>query len=180
MSAVTDAETLFAKYHDRVFRYLYRASGQADTAQDLTQDVFLRVSRTAAPRGAEGQVAAWLFKIARNIVVDHLRQCQRRPELTATVDQASGPASQEVVVAVNQALGRLAELDRDVFLMREMSGLGYQEIATVCDLTPDAVRNRIHRARLALRDALAGPVETRRSGSLRLSCHTGQHDDEHT
>ena len=62
-------------------------------------------------------------------------------------------------------LSTLPELDRDVFLMREMSGLTYDEIADACELTPDAVRNRIHRARLQLRQVLTAsltPLRTRR------------------
>ena len=70
---------------------------------------------------------------------------------------------------MNEALATLPELDRDVFLMRELAGLGYDEIATPCDLTPDAVRSRIHRARLQLRANLAAPIATRRSSRMRLT-----------
>jgi RNA polymerase sigma-70 factor (ECF subfamily) len=61
---------------------------------------------------------------------------------------------------VNEALAALPGLDRDVFLMREVAGLSYEEIADACELTPDAVRSRIHRARLQLREQLAAPIAT--------------------
>ena len=77
--------------------------------------------------------------------------------------------SQDVDLAVNEALAALTDLDRDVFLMREVVGLGYEEIARACGLTPDAVRSRIHRARLQLREALASPISTRRTTSMRQS-----------
>jgi RNA polymerase sigma-70 factor (ECF subfamily) len=147
-----------------VFRYLYRASGQAEVAHDLTQDVFLRVSRTTVPRAVDGELGAWLFRIARNIVVDYRRQMGRRPAGAAADAQEAGrSASQETTAAVNQALAALPELDRDVFLLREVAGLGYDDIANTCDLTPDAVRNRIHRARLALRRQLEAPIAARRN-----------------
>ena len=164
-----DPEALFVANQHRVFRYLRRAVGQTEAARDLTQDVFLRVSRTAIPPAEDGQVTGWLFSIARNLALDHHRKRVRRPTPVALVDEASRPPTQDVEVAVNEALARLDDLDRDVFLMREMSGLGYQEIAQACGLTPDAVRSRIHRSRLELRAQLAAPIATRRTIPMRHS-----------
>ena len=79
------------------------------------------------------------------------------------------PASQETSAQVNEALASLADLDRDVFVMREVAGLGYEEIAAACGLTPDAVRSRIHRTRLQLRDRLSGRIAARRAAPMRLS-----------
>lgn len=167
MTPVANAETLFGLYRDRVFRYLYRASGHLDTAHELTQEVFLRVSRAAVPAGADADLAAWLFRIARNIVLDHKRRLDRHPR-AASVDSCylATPAAQETAAAVNQALAALPHVDRDVFLLREVAGLGYDEIARTCDLTCDAVRNRIYRARLALRERLAAPIAHRRLGPM--------------
>jgi RNA polymerase sigma-70 factor (ECF subfamily) len=165
---VSDAETLFVLYQDRLRRYLGRASGEIELARDLTQEVFLRVSRVAIPVAPENQLAGWLFRIARNVAMDHHRQRVRRSEeALGTTDRANGGASQETTVALNQALSTLAELDRDVFLMGEMSGLSYDEIANACDLTPDAVRNRIHRARLQLREVLRGSLRPLRTTQIR-------------
>lgn len=164
---MTDAETLFVLYQDRLRRYLGRASGETELARDLTQEVFLRVSRVAIPVAPENQLAGWLFHIARNVVLDHHRQRNRKPEQAlGTVDEARG-ASQELTMALNQALSMLQELDRDVFLMCEMSGLSYDEIANACDLTRDAVRNRIHRARLQLREILAASLRPLRKNQIR-------------
>src|SRR6266516_4326062 len=71
-----DAGALFAADHHRLFKYFCRAVGQTETARDLTQDVFLRVSRTAIPAAADGELKAWLFQIARNLVLD-----QQEPEI---------------------------------------------------------------------------------------------------
>jgi RNA polymerase sigma-70 factor (ECF subfamily) len=163
-----DPEALFVANQHRVFRYLRRAVGQTDAARDLTQDVFLRVSRAAVPKVAEREVTIWLFSIARNLALDHHRKRVRRPNHVALVDDSRLP-TQDVDVAVNEALARLDDLDRDVFLMREMAGLGYREIAGACGLTPDAVRSRIHRARLELRSQLAAPIATRRTIPMRHS-----------
>ena len=164
-----DPEALFIANQHRLFRYFCRAVGQIDVARDLTQDVFLRVSRTSIPVAGDGEVRAWLFRIARNLALDHYRKRVRQPEPAALVDERTRPPSQDVDTAVNQALATLADLDRDVFLMREVAGLGYEEIGRVCSLTPDAVRSRIHRARLQLRAQLAAPIATRRTFPMRQS-----------
>ena len=167
MAAITDAETLFALYQDRLRRYLGRASGETELARDLTQEVFLRVSRVAIPVAPENQLAGWLFRIARNVVLDHHRQRNRRPEEPVGTFAMARDATQESTAALNQALATLPQLERDVFLMREMSGLGYDDIAKACELTPDAVRNRIHRARLQLREVLAPTLSPLRTRQLR-------------
>jgi RNA polymerase sigma-70 factor (ECF subfamily) len=166
---MADAEALYTANRNRLFRYFCRAVGHEEDARELTQDVFLRVSRTVIPSGPEGAVRGWLFQIARNLALDHHRSGQRRPPLDVLADTAVRPASQDTSAAVNEALAALADLDRDVFLMREMAGLGYDEIALACGLTPDAVRNRIHRARLQLRDRLSGQIAARRSAPMRRS-----------
>lgn len=162
-----DPEALFAAHNRGLFRYFLRVAGQADAARDLTQDVFLRVSRTAVPAVGDGELKAWLFRIARNLAIDfHRRRVRDR---AALAPDTARPASQDVDAAVTQALNELDALDRDVFLMREVAGLSYAEIAAACDLTQDAVRSRIHRARLDLRARLAAPIATRRTFPMRLS-----------
>jgi RNA polymerase sigma-70 factor (ECF subfamily) len=70
-------------------------------------------------------------------------------------------------MAVRQALAALPDVDREVFLLRESVGLSYEEIAGACDLTVDAVRSRLYRARLALREALGAHVDDRRGSGVR-------------
>jgi RNA polymerase sigma-70 factor (ECF subfamily) len=168
VTSVTDAESLFAQYHDRLLRYLSRAAGEREVARDLIQEVFLRVSRTAIPTAPENQLAGWLFKIARNVALDHHRQRRHRPETDLnSAPEAATNAQQEMVLALKQALATLTDLDRDVFLLRELSGLSREEIATACDLTPDAVRSRLHRTRLELRAVLAAPIRELRHDHIR-------------
>jgi RNA polymerase sigma-70 factor (ECF subfamily) len=168
---LADRDALFAEHHHKLFRYFCRAVGDAEAARDLTQELFLRVTRSAVPVASNGNLAPWLFSIARNLVVDHHRRRQRNPveQPLGAGDARSRPSSQDVEAAVNEALASLPELDRDVFLMRELGGLGYEDIARACALTPDAVRSRIHRARLHLRDKLAAPLATQRTIPLRRS-----------
>lgn len=149
---VSDAHHLFAAHRDGVFRYLCRTVGRG-AADELTQEVFLRVSRTPVPQADEGAGRAWVFSIARNLALNHMRDTHRHGVTVELGDRAI-PATQELGAALREALDALPPLDRDVFLMREAGGLGYEEIARACDITADAVRSRLHRTRLQLRVAL--------------------------
>ena len=164
-----DTAALFAANQRRLFNYFCRAVGEREAARDLTPDVFVRVSKAAIPAASEGEVRAWLFKIARNLAIDHHREHLRRPQPSVFMDESVRAPSQDVDLAVNEALAALGDVDRDVFLMREVAGLGYEEIGRACGLTPDAVRSRIHRARLQLRGRLAFPIATRRKIPMRQS-----------
>jgi RNA polymerase sigma-70 factor (ECF subfamily) len=167
---VADAELLFALHRQGVFRYLCRVVGRTDTAQDLTQEVFLRVARTRVPDADASGHRAWVFKIARNLVLNHLRDGLRHGESVALVDTPS-PATQELALAIRQAVASLTEVDRDVFLLRESAGLSYGEIAEACELTVEAVRARLKRAREELRQALDGPMRTGRQGMVSFRGH---------
>jgi RNA polymerase sigma-70 factor (ECF subfamily) len=162
-----DADLLFEEHRRGVFRYLSRIVGTVDAAQDLTQEVFLRVVRSKVPASEPAARKAWVFRIARNLALNHLRDGRRRPRVAELVDRA-GPASQELAVVIRQAVAALPDGDREVFLLRETAGLSYAEIALACDLSEDAVRSRLHRARQQLRETLAEPIDVNRSRGIRL------------
>lgn len=162
---MSDTEQLFAAHRQGLVRYLTRAVGQPDTALDLTQDVFVRVAQAQRlPEGASAQ-KSWLFTIARNLAIDHHRRRSARDfgrEQASEIDSARAETTHDSAV-VNQALASLDPIARDVFVMRELAGLSYTEIAEACGLSPDAVRSRIHRARLQLREHLQRPIADARS-----------------
>ena len=150
---MSDADVLFSAHRDGVFRYLCRLVGYRQ-AGELTQEVFLRVARGPVPPPDEARRRAWVFTIARNLAHNHVRDRRRRGTPVDLDDPPAGP-NQEVAAALREALERLAPLDCEVFLLRETAGLSYADIAAACDLSADAVRSRLHRARQQLRDALS-------------------------
>ena len=152
---MADADVLFSAHRDRVFRYLSRIVGQGE-AGELTQEVFLRVARGPVPNADDAGRRAWIFRIARNLALNHVRDDRRRG-IAVESSESAAPATQEMSAALHQALEQLAPTDRDVFLMREAGGLSYEEISVACEITADAVRSRLHRARQQLRQVL-GPV----------------------
>jgi RNA polymerase sigma-70 factor, ECF subfamily len=164
---MADAEALFVAHQSGLRRYLQRTVGHAETARDLTQDVFVRVAAAPSLPAADSERRSWIFRIARNLAIDHQRRHAVRFEVAAPPRDAGQVAPQDTSIAVNEALAALDQLDRDVFLLRETGGLSYAEIATACDLTVPAARSRLHRARLELRDRLRGPIADARRQEMK-------------
>ena len=175
---VTDVEHLYAAHRDGIFRYLRRIVGEQDPARDLTQEVFLRVTRAGIPETTPGGRRAWVFSIARNLALNHVRDGHRRPATVALGDPLA-PATQELSIALRDAVAALPPLDRDVFLLRETAGLRYDEIAAACDVPLETVRSRLHQARQALRTALGSSLGLREQRGLRASAAGPRPFDDH-
>ena len=163
---MTDVERFYADHQAGVFRYLRRIVGGLDVARDLTQEVFLRVSRAGVPEAPPTGRRAWVFRIARNLALNHLRDGRRQPATVELADPVA-PATQELAVALARAIEALPTLDRDIFLLRETAGLTYDEIAAACDISVSVVRMRLHHARQALRAALGAALDVRGQRGVR-------------
>jgi RNA polymerase sigma-70 factor (ECF subfamily) len=156
-----DAASLFRQHHLALFWYALRLTGRRDVAEDVVQEVFVRVVRGLETYRPAGRDVAWLFTIARRLLIDRQRSQQRRPDEmaeTPSSEPRSDP-SQELEFALAQALADVPEADREAFLLREIGGLSYVEIAAACEATIDSVRSRIYRARIRLRTALSTGIK---------------------
>ena len=151
------AREVFERYGTDVHRYFRRLTGSTSDADDLAQEVFLRIVRAEGDYQARERERAWLFRIARNVFLDDWRRSHRRPTVQASVEAAVPPA-QAIGSGLRQALAQLPTDDREAFLLSEVGGLTYAEIAALTSTTTAAVRSRIYRARLALRSRLDPPA----------------------
>jgi RNA polymerase sigma factor (sigma-70 family) len=135
---MAESNALFMACHAGLVRYLTGAVGHPETARDLAQDVFVRVTAAEALPATEEARRAWLFHIARNIAIDHHRRQSLRQVEPITVEPTVGKDdSADTALIVKQALASLDDLARDVFLMREMAGLSLQA-DTGCRSIPDS------------------------------------------
>lgn len=151
------ASSLFARHYRDIHRYLARMAGRPDVADDLTQEVFLRAVRALDAGGDTiAHERGWIFSIARHLFVDYCRrEGPRKTDTAALTAEPAQAAGQQLSIELAQALGRLPDADRECFLLKEIGGLSYEEIASTCHCTTDAVRARLYRTRSALRVALS-------------------------
>ncbi|HEX7899770.1 MAG TPA: sigma-70 family RNA polymerase sigma factor [Planctomycetota bacterium] len=152
-------ESLVRGFGDRLYRFVRRLVGER-WADDLTQDVFLRVYRTIASYRPTGRFEAWMYTVANNVCVDFLRR--RRPEapLGEAEQEIEGRSPLERVeederrAALMKAVDRLPADQKQVFLLREEAGLSFKEIAAVLGCPLNTALGRMHYAMEQLRKAL--------------------------
>ncbi len=171
-------EQIVTDHSARVYRLAYRLTGNAHDAEDLTQEVFVRVFRSLHTY-TPGTMAGWLHRITTNLFLDQARRKQRirfdaltdeaahrLPSKLPTPDAAQ--ADRLFDADVESALASLSPEFRAAVVLCDVEGLTYEEIADVLGLKLGTVRSRIHRGRAQLRKALAhrapGPGRTRVSG----------------
>ena len=149
------SDDLFRRYHRDIHRYLSRMSGRREVADDLSQEVFVRALHAFGNgHGATGHERGWMFSIARSVLADYRRQHAHEDCQVTPAREPSADGGQQLVVELSQSLGRLSDENREVFLLKEVAGLSYEEIAVACDCTADSVRARLYRTRAALRAML--------------------------
>ncbi len=156
-------EELWAEHHQALHRYLGRVLPAAADAEDLLHEVFVRAAGGLGRYRERGTARAWLFTIARRLLLDRKKQQARRPELLTLGESHEEQRDTELGVALRRALEALPGDERELFLLRELGGLSYVELATVTATSENAVRSRLYRARRALRSELA-PLESSRGG----------------
>jgi len=154
---------IYECYRINIFRYLYYRTGDGQTADDLTSEVFLRMIRSLSSyRKQEVAFLAWLFQIAHNLLTDHYRKMSYRNHLELEDQQmvlhesGSHPHGEARLnsLALRQALERLNEEQRDVIVMRFVTGMPISEVAQALNKSEDAVKGLQRRGLAALRDVL--------------------------
>lgn len=152
-------ETLFHRHYDRVYGLLFRLVGNRVEAEDLTQELFLKLYRQPLRGGRDHNVSAWLYRAATNLGYNHIRGRRRfwqRNVLLVPEDRHDDPADtvaeREMKAAVRAALARLPERQVQLLLLRQM-GLSYAELAETCDVAPGSVGTLLARAAEAFRKA---------------------------
>lgn len=156
-------DAVFQAYQRRVLAYFARMTGRRDLAEDLTQEVFLRLARSARGLRPDTQLRSWLFTVAHNLLISHARAAKVTQALASELTErtsARGPSPFEAVAdgaaqaRVERALTSLPAAYREVLLLVAMEGLSAGEVGAALGLSPEAVRQRLHRARTMLMPAL--------------------------
>ncbi|HYH00393.1 MAG TPA: sigma-70 family RNA polymerase sigma factor [Terriglobales bacterium] len=164
---------LVQKYRRPMVNFMYRMSHNAAIAEELAQEVFLRVYRSRQTYSADAKFTTWLYRIATNLAVNHARDTKyERPELKVsidepdegtglTVDVADGSLNaeqnmlrRERLAAIRRHVDALPERQRTAVLMHKYQGLDYRQIAEVLKLSESATKSLLFRAYETLRQKL--------------------------
>jgi RNA polymerase sigma-70 factor, ECF subfamily len=165
-------EEIVQTYNRRIYNICYRFAGSGSDAEDLTQEVFIKMYRTLSSYdSSKGAFATWVTTITRNLLVDHFRKT-KQDRMTDSIDSTASehedvqPLSEqirdqsappdahvrrrEVGEAVHVALAHLSPELREAVILRDLQDLDYREIATVLKVPEGTVKSRINRGRAEL------------------------------
>jgi len=158
-------EELLRAHNRKIYNLCYRFTGRPSEAEDLTQEVFIKIFQTLTTYdAAQGAFSTWLNRVARNHLVDHYRRTHK-DRLTSSIEDETGgledkPSSEEQPITrvesrerhemLQSALNRLSPDMREAVVLRDFQDLDYDEIAEVLGVPEGTVKSRINRGRLEL------------------------------
>lgn len=169
-------QILVSRYRARIINLITRFVGDPDRAEDISQEVFIRVYRNRERYRKSGKFSTWIFTIAANLAKNEIRRKVRHrrvvsmddekepgTSLAATLaDRGVGPGQalerKELEVLILDAIESLPERYRMALVLRDLEGLAYEEVSRVLGIPGGTVRSRINRARLMVKDKLESLV----------------------
>jgi RNA polymerase sigma-70 factor (ECF subfamily) len=170
-------EALMQKYYPRVLNFIYRFLVSREIAEDLTQEVFLRVYKSAPRYKPKSQFQTWLYTIAKNICLNELR---KNKDLVTSLDEPifsandqmqrqladpnrAGPyedlIQKEKATLIRRAINELPENQRMAIILRRYDNFSYAEIAATLNVSDKAVKSLLSRAKVKLKDKLSHMIE---------------------
>ena len=172
-------DAIHETFNARLFTFLLRLSRRRDVAEDLLEEMWMRLVKHAPRLRPDTRLAPWLFTVARNLHVSYVRSRVLEdsagasvmalwpfPFATATCSPFEAAAASELHRRIERGLASLPATSREVLLLVAIGGLSHAEAADVCGISQEALRQRLSRARAQLARAIDGDGE---SGTVRLS-----------
>jgi RNA polymerase sigma-70 factor, ECF subfamily len=161
-------EALLERHQRRVFRFGLRMCGEEESAKDVLQETLLAAARNIRDFRGASSVSTWLYSIARSFCIKSRRTSKFAPEQVQSLDGREaaevadarrGPdeeaAARQVEDALRTAIGALEPIYREALVLRDVEGLSAPEVSQVLGISVEAVKSRLHRARLAVRERIA-------------------------
>jgi RNA polymerase sigma-70 factor (ECF subfamily) len=164
-------ETLLVRYQPRLYRFGLRMCGNVEDAGEIAQQSLIAMARSLGDFRGDSSMSTWLYTIARRFCLKKRRRSRFAPEQEESLDTpgtdavyrladpAPSPeqaaANQELASALSRAIGALDRAHREVLILRDVEGLPAAQVAAIIGVSVDAVKSRLHRARVAVRQELA-------------------------
>ncbi|CAN5308592.1 sigma-70 family RNA polymerase sigma factor [soil metagenome] len=150
-------EELIRRWQPRLWRFVLGMLTNRASAEDVLQNVWLRVVRSLARLREPERLGAWLYGIARAAVADRLREQYRHPpadEIEDIPDSDGGVDAVDLIDSLQAGLARLHPADREVVVLFYLEERSINEVAEISNIPPGTVKSRLHRARRVIRDSL--------------------------
>ena len=179
-------EALLLRYQPKVYGFGMRMCRNPEDAEDVLQDTLFAMARTVRDFRGASSLSTWLYSIARSFCVKRRRRGRSVSAVALSIDTNSqaaaaqlahpGPGpeqhleNRELEAVLARAIAGLAPPYREVLVLRDIEGLSASEVAEVIGSTVDTVKSRLHRARLAVRNALAPLLGVRHERPRKRSC----------
>lgn len=152
-------EALYQRHHRSVFNLAYRLLGDSHTAEDVAQEVFVKLYTSPRAYRPSAKFSTWLYRVAYNTCIDEIRKRRSRPSELPDSEIGQSPEStmesDELARAVREAIASLPEKQRAAVVLQRYEGLSYQEIADVLKTSVSAVESLLFRAKESLKAKLA-------------------------
>jgi len=159
-------DELIARYGQKLYNLAFHFTGSKPEAEDLCQEIFLRLHQNLRLYRGDSPLAAWTLRLSRNLCIDHYRR-MRRERLSLAVpdavleqipsgdDQAAEAEQRQQLRALYRAMEEISEDLAEVILLRDLQGWTLEETATYLAVPLGTVKSRLHRARIALAERVA-------------------------
>jgi RNA polymerase sigma-70 factor (ECF subfamily) len=173
------AEAVWRDFHTRLLGFIARRVRDRDSAEDILQDVMLRIHRHAGELERSSAIGAWVHQITRNAIADHYRRASGRRERPSGIDvdrqqqlvleDAPEELRSELAACLGPLLERLPPLQRDALALTEMEGLTQARAAAQLGLSTSGMKSRVQRGRAQLKELLTAccEIELDRRGGVR-------------
>lgn len=154
------ASLLFERYHKRIYNFLARMSMDRELAEDLTQNVFLRLIRYRNSYREGAKFQSWIYQVARNVFADHYQANKSRFSNYVDVEKIEDRMADtneidemdEKEKILHRSLAKLTEEQRELLVLTRFQHMKYEDVAAIMDTTVANIKVKIHRAILKLRE----------------------------
>lgn len=168
-------DEVVSRYKGRIFNYVFRMVGSSEEAEDITQEVFVRMYQSLDTFRSEASLSTWLFRIANNLCIDHFRRSRKlrahaysldetlgggddgeRPEIADTTQEPYRALAQgELSERMEQAISAIPEKLRAVLILHDVEDVPYEEIARIVACPLGTVKSRLFHARMNMRQKIS-------------------------
>jgi RNA polymerase sigma-70 factor (ECF subfamily) len=149
-------ETIYTDFHSKLHRFIAGRVPDADTAEDILQDVYLKIHAKIDSLREEDRLESWIYQITRNAIIDYYRRARPQDELSdslASLPDDEPDAVSQLASSVKSMLGCLDDKYREALELTDLQGLSQVELAARLDITVSGAKSRVQRAREKLKEA---------------------------